>query len=241
MHLGRLFRTSWRDIRASRRQDIAYKRIWSAFGYYPEIADGRHDTPDWQQAPGRFAICLIRVPARLLQPSLDELRSEMSRFPFARSHPDHFLHMTLQEIGFITDTPTNADEISTARFEEIMTGATASLADAIPFDIRLGGANSFQDAIFLDVHDRGQCSRMHTRLRELAAVPSHPRFAYIPHCTVAHYTAEMPAPEDLTETIGRLRDRRFGSFTVYEVEVVTLDIDTPYPELQTLSFIPLAG
>lgn len=241
MQLGRLFRSSWRDVRASRRQDIAYKRIWSAFGYYPEIADGRHDTPSWQQAPGEFAICLIRVPARLLHPSLDELRGALTTFPFVRTHPDHFLHITLQELGFITDDPSRPDEISRARFDEFLTGATAALAGAIPFDIRLGGANSFQDAVFLDVHDRGQCSRMHMRLRELAAVPAQPRFAFVPHCTVAHYTEERPVPDGLAETISRWRDRRFGSFTVAEVEVVSLDIGTPYPELKPLSVIPLAG
>ena len=241
MQVGRLFRSSWRDIRASRRQDVAYKRIWSAFGYYPEIADGRHDTPNWQRAPGDFAICLIRVPAKLLQPSLDELRDAVGAFPFVRPHPDHFLHITLQELGFIAEEPSSPDEISRARFEEFMTGATSALADATPFDVRLGGANSFQDAVFLDVHDRGQCSRMHARLRELAAIPTQPRFAFVPHCTVAHYTEERETPDNLAATIARWRDRRFGSFTVHEVEVVTLEIGSPYPELKSLSVIPLTG
>lgn len=240
MKIGRLFRTSWRDIRASRRQDVAYKRIWTAFGYYPEVADGRHDTPEWQEAPGSFAICLIRVPAGVLQPSLDEFRRGLSAFPFVRSHPDHFLHISLQELGFLTDSPKQVDEISPARLDEFVTGATSSLSDAVPFDIGLGGANSFQDAAFLDVHDRGQCSRMHSRLRELAAVPSQPRFAYIPHCTVAHYTEDVAAP-GLGETIARWRDRRFGSFTVYNLEVVSLDLSEPYPVLKTIAEIPLGG
>jgi 2'-5' RNA ligase len=241
MNIGRLFRTSWRDMRASRRQDVAYKRTWSAFGYYPEIADGRHDTSDWQSSPGPFAICLIRVPASLLQPSLDEFRGALREYPFVRLHPDHFLHITWLVLGFVTDTPSANDEITPARLDEFVAGATAALAGAVPFDIRLGGANSFQDAAFLDVHDRGQCSRMHSRLRELAAVPTQPRYAYVPHCTVAHYDDARPMPSDLGESIERWRDRRFGSFTVQNLEVVTLDIDVPYPELQTLSVIPFAG
>jgi 2'-5' RNA ligase len=240
MNIGRLFRTSWRDIRASRRQDVAYKRIWSAFGYYPEIVDGRHDTPEWQGAPGSFAICLIRVPADVLQPSLDEFRHGLSAYPFVRLHPDHFLHISLQELGFVTEIPKQVDEITPARMDEFVTGATAALSDAVPFDIRLGGANSFQDAAFLDVHDRGQCSRMHSRLRELAAVPTRPKFAYIPHCTVAHYTEEVAAP-GLQETIDRWRDRRFGSFTVHNLEVVSLDLNESYPQLVTIAEIPLGG
>jgi 2'-5' RNA ligase len=240
MNIGRLFRTSWRDIRASRRQDIANKRIWSAFGYYPEIADGRHDTVEWRSAPGPLAVCLIRVPARTLQPSLNELRAALSAFPYVRLHPDHFLHITLQELGFITDEPDSQDEITPARVEEFVAGAVAALAEAVPFDVRLGGANAFQDAVFLDVHDRGQCSRMHARLRELAAVPTQPKYAFVPHCTIAHFTEEGPAP-GLAETITKWRDRRFGSFTVHELEVVTIAVDTPYPELKTFSRIPLGG
>jgi 2'-5' RNA ligase len=240
MHIGHLFRSSWRDIRASRRQDLAYKQIWSAFGYYPEVVDGRHDTPEWREAPGSFAICLIRVPAKVLQPSLEELRGALSDVPGIRIHPDHFLHITLQELGFITDSPDRPEQITQERVDEFVAGASAALVDAVPFDIRLGGANSFQDAAFLDVHDRGQCSRMHRRLRELAAVPTRPRYAYVPHTTVAHYTQDGPVP-GLTDTIGALRDRRFGSFTVHEVDVVTLDRDRPYPEFISLASIPLGG
>jgi 2'-5' RNA ligase len=240
MNIGRLFRTSWRDIRASRRQDAAYKRIWTAFGYYPEVADGRHDTTEWQEAPGAFATCLIRVPAGVLQPSLDELRTGLSGYPFVRLHPDHFLHITLQELGFLTENPKQIDEITPARLDEFVTGATAALADAAPFDIGLGGANSFQDAAFLDVHDRGQVSRMHTRLRELAAVPMQPKHAYVPHCTVCHYTQDVAA-QGLDETIARWRDRRFGSFTVHNLEVVSIDLNESYPELVTLAEIPLGG
>ncbi len=240
MNIGRLFRTSWRDIQASRRQDAAYREIWNAFAYYPEVADGRHDTESWTAEGGPFAICIIRVPAKVLQPSLDEIRETLTTYDFVRLHPDHFLHITLQELGFVTDLPQGSDEITPARLEEFINGASSALTGAIPFDLRLGGANSFQDATFLDVHDRGQCSRIHTRLRELAAVPSQPKYAYVPHSTIAHYAAECAAP-GLPEAISHWRDRRFGSFTVHEIEVVTIDLHEPYPELKTIATIPLVG
>jgi 2'-5' RNA ligase len=234
------FRTSWRDLRASRRQDVAYKRIWSSFSHHPTTADGRHDTADWQSRSGPFVICIIRVPANMLQPSLDELRGGLSKFPFVRMHPDHFIHITLQELGFLCEKPSRADEISRIRVDEFVTAVTSAVRDAVQFDIRLGGANSFLDAAFLDVHDRGQCSRFHTRLREIAAIPTQPRYAYVPHATVAHYTETQTSP-DLPKMINHWRDRRFGSFTVQELEVVTLDVTEPYPELHSIATIPLAG
>jgi RNA 2',3'-cyclic 3'-phosphodiesterase len=238
--IGPFFRASWRDLRASRRQDVAYKRIWSNFAHHPTTADGRHDTPDWRSRSGPFAICIIRVPARLLQPSLDELRAGLSAFPFVRLHPDHFFHITLQELGFLNDKPARQDEVTRARVDEFLAASRAAFRDAVQFDVRLGGANSFQDAAFLDVHDRGQCSRMHTRLREIAAIPTQPRYAYVPHSTVAHYTEEQTVPE-LPKTIAHWSDRRFGSFTVRELEVVTLEVSEPYPELVPIGTIPLAG
>jgi 2'-5' RNA ligase len=241
MRAGNLFRSSWRDLRASRRQDAAYKRIWSAFSHYPEIADGRHDTEHWQEKPGPFAICLIRVPAAALEPSLSELHAALAGLPYVRAHPDHFLHITLQELGFVTDPPQHNDDVAPARLEEFLTGATAALAGAGPFEIGLGGANAFQDAVFLDIHDRGQCGRIHERLRELAALPTQPRFAYIPHCTVAHFTESRPTPPDLAARLERWRDRRFGALIVRELEVVTLEVEESYPQFQTLAFIPLTG
>src|SRR3954452_13622292 len=229
MSLRQFFRTSWRDIRALRRQDSAYKRIWSAFGYYTEIEDGRHDTEDWHGRSGPFAACILRVPPLVLQPSLDELRVPLTGLSFARTHPDHFLHITLQELGFITEAPVGADEISPERLNEFVAAASTALASAIPFDIRLGGANAFQDAVFLDVHDRGQLSRMHARMRELAAIPSQPRYAFLPHMTVAHF-CERRSSEGLQALIEPWRDRRFGSFTAHEIEIVSLDVREPYPE-----------
>jgi 2'-5' RNA ligase len=237
--LGTLFRASWRDARAARQQDASYRRIWQAFRQHTRVADGRHDTPTWRAHEGVFAGCAVRVESAALQPALDELRSAFSAFPFVRLHPDYFLHVMLQEIGFICDRPGARDEWSRQRLEGYATAATSAVAGATPFELRLGGANSFQDAVFLDVHDRGACARLHTRLHDLAAVPVVPRFAYLPHVTVAHYTGEAPIG-NLPATIARFRDRRFGTFLVDRIEIVTLRLDEPYPELETYVAMPLS-
>jgi 2'-5' RNA ligase len=238
--LGTLFRASWRDARAARRQDSSYRRIWQAFRQHDRVADGRHDTPEWRAHDGVFAGCAIRVPGDALQPALSELRDALAACPFVRIHPDQFLHVMLQEIGFVCDRPRGRDEWSAGRLEEYVVAATGAVAEATPFDLRLGGANSFQDAVFLDVHDRGACARLHTRFHDLAAVPIVPRFAFLPHTTIAHYTEEGPIGS-LPATIARFRDRRFGTFVVSQIEVVTLRLDEPYPELETYAVMPLTG
>jgi 2'-5' RNA ligase len=230
----------WTDIQASRRQDASYKHIWQAFRSAEHVADGRHDTTEWRaHSPAVYAFVAVRISADAIQPALDEIRRGLSPFPFVRQHPDHFLHITLQELGFVVSSPKSPDEIDQERLDEIVSQLPAALSGAPAFDLRLGGANSFQDAIFLDVHDRGHCGRLHTRLRELAGVLSVPKFAYLPHVTLAHFTAPEPSGE-LPQLIGRWRDRRFGSLDVTSIEVVTMDVRLTYPRLATYAIHELA-
>lgn len=219
-------------------QDEAYRRIWQTFRTFRTLADGRHDSSDWRSHPGVYAVCVVRIPTAAVKPALDPFRAALARHPFVRVHPDHFLHVTLQELGFVCDRPGRPDEISPARLEEFATAAAAPIAETRAFDLTLGGANSFQDAAFLDVHDRGRCARLHTRLFELAAIPRTPRYPYLPHSTVAHYTAAVPV-DGLPALIAGWRDRRFGSFRVTQVEIVTLRLDEPYPPLESYAVFPL--
>lgn len=233
-----LFGLRWSDFQASRRQDASYRRVWQSFRALDHVSDGRHDTADWRSRQGVFAVCCIRVPATALQPALDEIRRGFAQTPNVRLHPDHFLHVMLQELGFVCKEPKRQDEIDQQRLDEFIAQLPNALEGAPRFELRLGGANAFQDAIFLDVHDRGHCGRLHARLRELAGILSVPRFAYLPHATIAHFTAESPI-DDLPALIGRWRDRRFGTFEVAEIEVVTLDVRLTYPRLLTYARFPL--
>jgi 2'-5' RNA ligase len=235
-----VFRANWRDLRAAREQAAAYRRIWQAFRQYQRLADGRHDTPEWRSHEGVFAACIVRVPAKALQPGLDELRDALQRYDFVRLHPDRFLHVMLQELGFVRDRPVARDEIGADRLHEFATAAAATVSAAPSFDIRLGGANAFQDAVFLDVHDRGACARLHARLHELATIRTTSRFAYLPHATIAHFTTDAPLG-NLPAVIARWRDWRFGTIIVNEIEIVTLRVDDAYPELEPYAVIPLGG
>ena len=219
-------------------QDEAYRRVWQTFRTFKNLADGRHDTPDWRSHGGVYAVFVVRVPAQALQPALHRCRAALGEHPFVRVHPDHFLHIPLQELGFVCEAPHRADEISAARLEELATAAASPIGDHAQFDVSLGGVNSFQDATFLDVHDDGHCTRLHTRLFELAAIPRSTRYAYLPHATIAHYTAEAPI-DGLTASLAPWRDISFGQFHVAEIELVTLRLDESYPALEPYAIVPL--
>lgn len=219
-------------------QAEAYRRVWQTFRTFDRLADGRHDSEDWRSHEGFYAVCVIRIPSSVLQPALDGCRAALAAHPSIRLHPNHFLHVTLQELGFVCDDPSRSNEITPARLEEFASAAVGPIGERPAFDLALGGANSFQDAAFLDVDDGGQCARLHGRLFELAAIPRAPRYAYLPHATIAHYTRDARAA-GLAADLARWRDVRFGALRVEQVEIVTLRLEEPYPPLEPYAIIPL--
>jgi 2'-5' RNA ligase len=223
---------AWREKREARRRDAAYRRLWQAFTRYPTVADGRHDDESWRAHSGRFAACLIRVPASQLQPELNNLRAALDRPEQVRLHPDHFLHIMIQEIGFVTRNPRKPEELSIERFDELMTALDSALHDMNAFEVCIGGVNSFEDAAFLEVRNGGGCEAIHRRLREVAAVPMIPGYAFLPHVTVAHYLGSFDSLP-IVKALQGFRGTVFGTIPVTKVEIVTMRVDVDYPPIFT--------
>jgi len=219
-------------------QENAFRRIWQTFRAVHGVTDGRHDTAAWRDHEGVYALCIVRVPGAVLQPDLANLRAALAAYPFVRCHPDGFLHISLQELGFLCDAPSRDDEISSTRLDEFISMASDPIGDQRAFDVSLGGVNSFLDAAFLDIHDGGQCAPIHSRLFELAAIPRAPDYPFVPHTTVAHYTREAPSLH-LAASLAPWRNVAFGTFRVEQIEVVTMRLDEPYPPLETYATLPL--
>lgn len=222
------------------RLTVAYERVWTTFQRSHSTADGRHDTAHWRTHNGPYAACVVRVPVEALQPTFSRLRRQLAGLGGVRLHPDHFLHIMLQELGFVVPTPRQADEISETRLEEFAQSIVEPISNMRPLPVTLGGVNSFQDAVFLDVRGAHLLSRLHERLFELAAMPTLPSYAYLPHCTIAHYDGTTPHDEALS-LLAPWRNERFGQFAITEAEIVTLDPAHPYPELSSYAVIPFDG
>lgn len=221
-------------------QDEAYPKVWESFCSLDRLADGRHDTPEWRSHDGVFAVCLIRVPRAALGPELASCQEALRGLPDIRVHPDHFLHIALQELGFVTATPQHPDEITPAALEEFVSMASSPISERPPYTIVVGGTNSFEDAAFLEVHDDEESSRLHQRLFEIAAIQQSPRFPYLPHVTIAHYTGPAPAAP-VSVALADWKDVQFGEFVVTEIELATMATDEPYPRFQPFAVFPLSG
>ena len=219
---------------------IGFQRVWEAFEKSQCTLDGRHDTPHWRAHEGPYAACIVRVPSGVLEPGLTALRGTMAELQGVRLHPDHFLHIMLQELGFVVEFPRRTDEISEARLEEFAQSVIEPIWSTPAFSIELGGANSFQDAAFLEARHGAPFARLHERLFDLAALPTVPSHSYLPHCTIAHYDGSTPA-EEARFRLAPWRDVVFGEFAIVEAEIVTLDPGEPYPELVTYAAIPFGS
>jgi RNA 2',3'-cyclic 3'-phosphodiesterase len=222
------------------RLTVTYERVWDAFRRSESTADGRHDTPYWRAQGGPYAACVARVPAEALQPKLTELRARLAGLPGVRLHPDHFLHIMLQELGFVVEAPRKHDEISPTRLEEFAQSIVEPISSMRPLSVKLGGVNSFQDAVFLDVQGGGPLSRLHERFFDLAALRTLPSYSYLPHCTIAHYDGTTPHGE-AEALIAPWRHVVVGEFAIAEAEIVMLNSNEAYPELASYAVIPFDG
>lgn len=219
-------------------QDEAYRRIWQHLRQVTEVADGRHDTPEWRSHDGDFVLCCVRVPPDALNPELEDVRTALGKLPYTRVHPLSFLHIPVQELGFLADTPRHRSDITESWLEEFIGQAESPISEFSPFDISLGGINSFVDATFLDIHDNGWLSRIQGRLTDFVKIPPATRYAYLPIVTIAHYTKVAPVGA-LVPTLTPWRDYRFGQFRVDSIDVVRIPTTEPYPELNVIHRIRL--
>lgn len=194
-----------------------------------EVVDGRHDTEDWRSRDGDFVLCCVRIPPDAMKQNFAEVHEALNLFPFVRLHPDYFLHIPVQELGFLTDNPRRRDEFHQRWLDEFISQAEAPISEFAPFDVSLGGLNSFVDAVFLDVHDNGWLHRIQARLIDFVAIPPNMRYSYLPAATIAHYTEPTPIG-NLVATLTPWRDQTFGDFRVESIDIVKLRTDEPYPE-----------
>jgi 2'-5' RNA ligase len=218
----------------------AYSRVWQSFLASEVTADGRHDAARWREHGGPYAACIVRVPVDAWQPAFSALLSTLDCLAAVRVHPSYFLHIMLQELGYVSDDASQPDEISPSRLEEFALAAIEPVSNAPSISIALGGANAFHDAVFLEVRGGEALAQLHNRLFDLAASPHVPEFSYLPHCTVAHFSGMTPS-SSAAKAIEPWRTQIFGEFTISEVEIVTLDTRDIYPELKTYAAIPLGG
>ena len=178
------------------RLTITYERVWAAFQ-----RAGRPLTVGTIPLTGERIATHTRHASSAFRPKLPaELTifagSWQSSQAFA-SHPDHFLHIMLQESGLLSKSRDNLTRSAQRGSRSLPSRSSSRSRARVPCRSHWAASIRFQDAVFLGV--RGGCSalaaaRAVVRPGRLAHTPS---YSYLPHCTIAHYDGTTPHEEAL--------------------------------------------
>src|ERR671933_1817005 len=141
-----------------------YGRVWERFVDERRLEFGGHMDPDWQEGHRFSASVVVPVEASRFHERLEPLREALRPFPFVSLHPDHFMHITLVLLGFLVDEPTEEEEVSRERLQEIEKRARIALSDIPAFTVRLANLNAFPGAAFIEVHDGGMIGMLRDAL-----------------------------------------------------------------------------
>jgi len=170
------------------------------------------DFPEWHHGRETYAVWVLRVE----EPSI------LGKFKSAREHLNGYLiepyqrqpHITLFVCGFLVDAPRYNDDFTSAQLQAQL--KVVEQACIQPFEIEIGGINSFASAPFLEVYDPDSGI---PRLREMLARGGKEfrTTPYRPHLTLGLY-ADAFDSRDVTNHMAEFPP----ASTSWKVESITL-------------------
>lgn len=170
------------------------------------------DFPEWHRGRETYAVWVLRVEEPLI----------LDKFKSAQEHLDGYLlepyrrqpHITLFVCGFLVNEPQYNDDFTSAQLQAQL--KIVEQAHIQPFEIEIGGMNSFASAPFLEVRDPDKgISRLREILarggREFRTAP------YRPHLTLGLYADAFDSRE-VTDHLAEFQSVRIS----WKVESITL-------------------
>ena len=176
----------------------------------------RDEYPEWHRGRPRYALWSIPVECPAMLQRLHEARRLLGDW----LHPvqGRQAHISLFVCGFPCAVPCHDDDIGTAVLQA-QHSALASL-NAAPFELQIGGLDSFASAAFLGVRDDGQLEQLRQALAPLSREIR--QAAYVPHLTVGLYRQAVSA-EQWHARAAPLHDSPPLSLAVRELQLVSYD------------------
>lgn len=151
------------------------------------------DFPEWHRGRERYAVWVLRC---------DKNKAIQEKFRAAREHLNGYLlkpyhrqpHITLFVCGFLVEKHEFNDDVTQDQLDAQV--KALENANTQPFEIEIGGMNSFASAPFLKVHDPDQGIPWLRRV--LSEGASEFRTApYRPHLTIGLYAGAFSSKEVL--------------------------------------------
>lgn len=191
------------------------------------------DYLEWRRGRETYAVWVLGLEDEKVDKKFKAAREHLSGYllePYARQP-----HITLFVCGFLVETAQHNDDFTAAQFENQL--KALGKAGMQPFEIEIGGLDSFASAAFLEVNDpqRG-IPRLREALsqgaREFRTAP------YTPHLTVGLYAGDFTSEEVYQRMKGfhadpiRVRVEKIA-FATYRAQ----EIAGPLTQQHELSFV----
>jgi 2'-5' RNA ligase len=148
------------------------------------------DFPEWHHGRASYAVWVLTLEEEAIRDKFAAARAQLDGYllePYGRQP-----HITLFVCGFLVEKPQYNDDFTQAQLQNQIQALEETSPP--PFEIEIGGLNSFASAPFLEVHDpNGGIARLREVLsrgaREFRTAP------YTPHLTVGLYADTFPSVE----------------------------------------------
>jgi 2'-5' RNA ligase len=159
------------------------------------------DFPEWRCGRETYMVWVLRAEDMAIQDKFKAARKHLNGYllePYRRQP-----HITLFVCGFLVDRPQYNDDFTQAQLDAQIQALEKEKVQ--PFEIEIGGLNSFASAPYLEVHDPdGGITRLREILshgaREFRTAP------YTPHLTVGLYADAFPSEEVMAQVATFSRD-----------------------------------
>ena len=148
------------------------------------------DFPEWHHGRETYTVWILPLENEAIRGKFEAAREHLNGYllePYQRQP-----HITLFVCGFLVDAPQYKDDFTQAQLGSQIQALESTRMR--PFEIEIGGLNSFASAPFLEVHDpQGGIPRLREILangaREFRSAP------YRPHLTVGLYAGAFASQE----------------------------------------------
>lgn len=195
----------------------------------------------WAHGRAQYLTFLVRVEDRAAREHLARVVERIADIPGVEPYPADYWHIAVKGAGFQVIKRTRDDEVLRQDVPRIANKARALLAQESAFNVQLGLANGFAQAVFLEIWCGERLVELNRRLTEQA--PEIPRFpidgALLPHVSVARFSSNEGLAQ-LKKTIAGLRAEAPGpAFPIHRIDFVKVWLTENAPEFETLATYPL--
>jgi 2'-5' RNA ligase len=158
---------------------------------YPKTIPAEiRDFPEWHHGRETYAVWVLRMEDEAIREKFEVARQHLNGYlvePYRRQP-----HVTLFVCGFLVEEPQYNDDFTHGQLQAQI--EFVERARVQPFEIEIGGLNSFASAPYLEVDDiEGGILRLREILshgaREFRTAP------YTPHLTAGLYAGAFPSKE----------------------------------------------